>query len=105
MSVSTGNPVISLAGEIDLATAGAMASALGPWLRAGGPLTLDLSEVTFMDSTGLHALVRAAATLGGRGCIIVHGAHGSVETLLDLTNVERAAENLHFIECEVLAPV
>jgi anti-anti-sigma factor len=102
LAVSTGNPVLVLSGEIDLATAEAMVAALDPWLRAGGPLTLDLSGVTFMDSAGLHAFTKVAQSLAGRGCLIIHGAHGPVWKLLQLTKLERALENMHFIECTVL---
>jgi anti-anti-sigma factor len=58
--VTTGNPVIAFAGELDMATAHAMHTAFEPWIRAGGPVVVDLSEVTFMDSTGIHALLKAA---------------------------------------------
>jgi anti-sigma B factor antagonist len=102
LAVSTGNPVVALSGQIDLANAEAIGAALEPWLSAGGPLTLDLSGVTFMDSTGLHLLVKAAKSLAGRGCLIIHGAHGPVWRLLELTKLEQALENMHFIECTVL---
>jgi anti-sigma B factor antagonist len=102
VSVSTGNPVIFLSGDIDLATAHALSSALAPWVRAGGPVILDFSAVSFMDSTGLRVLIEAAKALGERGCIIVHGAHGAVSTVLRMTKVDEAMENVHFIECEVL---
>jgi anti-sigma B factor antagonist len=104
VGVSTGNPVIALTGQIDLSTADAVVAALEPWVRAGGPVTLDMSEVTFMDSTGLHALVMAAKSLGERGCIIVHGAHGVIATLFRITKIDGKLENLHLIECEVLVP-
>jgi anti-sigma B factor antagonist len=102
VSVSTGNPVIFLSGEIDMGTAQALASALSPWVRAGGPVILDFSEVSFMDSTGLRVLIEAAKALGERGCIIIHGSHGATESLLRMTKVDEAMENMHFIECEVL---
>lgn len=100
--VTTGNPVVAFAGELDMATAGAMHTALDPWTRVGGPITVDLSKVTFMDSTGIQALLKAAKALGDRGCIIIHGAHGSVKKVLDLTGID-AGPNIHVIGCTVLA--
>ena len=100
--VSTGNPVIFLSGEIDMATVDGVVSAFEPCVQAGGPVILDMSSVTFMDSTGLHALVMASQALGERGCIIVHGAHGAVLHVLRLTLLRQAIENLHFIECTIL---
>jgi anti-anti-sigma factor len=94
--------VIFLSGEIDMATAQTLGSSLQPWVRSGGPVILDFSAVSFMDSTGLHALVDAAKALGERGCIIIHGAHGAISTVLRLTKVDEAMENVHIIECEVL---
>ena len=102
VSVSTGNPVVFLSGEIDTATAQALSSALQPWVRAGGPVILDFSAVSFMDSTGLHVLIEAAKALGERGCIVIHGSHGATAILLRTTKVDEALENVHFIECEVL---
>jgi anti-sigma B factor antagonist len=104
VGVSTGNPVVSLSGEIDMATADAVALALEPWLRAGGPVVVDVSEVTFMDSRGLHVVATAAKVLGDRGCIILHGARGPVWLVLQLSGLERI-ENVHFIGCSVLEPV
>jgi anti-sigma B factor antagonist len=51
---------LRLAGELDMATArrleAAVASALG---REESELTVDLTDVSFMDSTGLRSLLRA----------------------------------------------
>jgi anti-sigma B factor antagonist len=50
--------VLSVQGEIDLGTAPAMREALLPVLEhQTGAVALDLSEVAFMDSTGVHVLV------------------------------------------------
>jgi anti-sigma B factor antagonist len=104
LTVSAGNPVVSCSGEIDLATADALASALDPWVGAGGPVILDYSEVSFMDSTGLRVLISAAKRLGDGGCIILHGVHGAVSAVLRMTGIEGAMENVHVIECDVIAP-
>jgi anti-sigma B factor antagonist len=47
-------PVLHVSGELDLATSGRMLD------EAAGldPILLDLSAVTFMDSTGVDALIR-----------------------------------------------
>jgi anti-sigma B factor antagonist len=65
-----GVTVISVAGELDLATAPELAD-LTNRLLAGGQarLVYDLSAVTFCDSTGLTVFVRAknrVDALGGR---------------------------------------
>ena len=78
VGVRTGNPMIAFSGEIDMAVAVEVSFALQPLVEAGGPVTVDLSEVTFMDSTGIHAVLEAAEALGDRGCIIIHGAHDGI---------------------------
>jgi anti-anti-sigma factor len=49
--------VVRVAGEIDMATAIELRSALSP--DGGRPIVIDLTETTFMDSSGLNALVAA----------------------------------------------
>jgi hypothetical protein len=45
VSVSTGNPVVFLSGEIDMATAQALRSSVELCVRAGGPVIIDFSAV------------------------------------------------------------
>lgn len=50
--------ILRISGEVDMATAPAFRdAALLAIIDHGPSLTLDLSGVTFMDSTGLHVLV------------------------------------------------
>jgi anti-anti-sigma factor len=100
--VRSGNPVLFLSGEIDMASAEGVTSSLRPLIEAGGPVIIDLSKVTFMDSTGLHVIVEAAKALGERGCIIVHGADGAAAKIIEITRLAQTRENLHIIECSVL---
>ena len=101
VGVRNGNPVLAFSGEMDLATAEGFTSALQPWIEAGGPVTVDLSEVTFMDSTGIHAVIEAARALGDRGCIIIHGAHDGIQKVFELTMLD-SVPNVHIIPCTVL---
>jgi anti-sigma B factor antagonist len=58
--------VLSLAGELDLADAPALREALRRAVeRASKRLVVDLTQVTFVDSTILGALVEARSALGG----------------------------------------
>jgi anti-anti-sigma factor len=78
---STGADAVSLrlAGELDLATAGILDAQVREALTGGATrLVIDLDEVTFCDSTGIDALVKArslAAASGARlGAVNAHGA-------------------------------
>jgi anti-anti-sigma factor len=59
-------PVLHVQGEIDLATAGQFAAALDQALAAAPRLLVDMSEVTFIDVSGLRVIVQAAQSLNGR---------------------------------------
>jgi len=96
------NPVLALAGEIDMACAEVITSSMKPLIEAGGPVVVDVSKVTFMDSTGLHLFVEAARALDERGCIILHGANGAVTRVIEITRFWEARENIHIIDCSVL---
>jgi anti-anti-sigma factor len=58
-STGTGSVVLTVAGEVDLSTAGALTDAVNTAVQSPDAQTVrvDLSEVSFMDSTGLSALV------------------------------------------------
>ena len=93
---------LNLSGELDMATVGDLDSALKPLCVGGGHVTLDISRLSFMDSSGLHAIVRAAQELQDRGCVIIHGLDGSVSIrkLFELTQIEKVP-NIHVIRCDV----
>ncbi|CAA6801212.1 MAG: Anti-sigma factor antagonist [uncultured Thiotrichaceae bacterium] len=50
---------------------------------------LDISNVTFMDSSGLGVLVSILKMLGGSGELIIAGANGIVSDLFKLTRMDR----------------
>ncbi|GAB7044324.1 MULTISPECIES: STAS domain-containing protein [Catenuloplanes] len=88
---SSGGPtrtVVTLDGECDLAVREELTAALLAAVAAARTVVVDLTHVTFIDSTGVHGLVTAyhAARAGG-GQLYVANAHGPVATVLDLTGV------------------
>ncbi len=55
-----GVPVVRVRGEVDVATAPALRESLDGAVDGGpGTVVVDLSEVTFIDSTGLGVLIGA----------------------------------------------
>jgi anti-sigma B factor antagonist len=52
--------LIRAAGEVDLSTAAALRRELEAASVEAGTVLLDLSDVTFIDSTGLHLLLEAS---------------------------------------------
>jgi anti-anti-sigma factor len=55
-----GTTVLVVCGELDLATAAEVKAALDALAEADRATVLDLSEVSFLDSTGLKVIVQAS---------------------------------------------
>ena len=79
--------LLHLAGELDLVGASALTEALEPLTSRGGNIGMDLAQLTFMDSTGINALCRAADALGERGRIIVLNATPSVRRVIEIAGL------------------
>lgn len=86
--------VITLTGELDAASAPALAAALGE-VEANPPdlLCIDLSGLTFMDSTGLRLILAAhkRALSSGRRLVIVPGPP-DVQAVFQVTGLEGTLE-------------
>src|SRR2546423_13795151 len=73
-----------LTGELDVATAPQLTDALEPALRRGGDVTLDLSDLSFVDSTRLQGLIGSALSLDGNGRILLRPPGNLVRAILEL---------------------
>jgi anti-sigma B factor antagonist len=62
-----GAACVAVAGEVDVETAPRMRDALVEAVADGEQVVVDLGSVTFMDSTGLAALVVAGRVAEARG--------------------------------------
>lgn len=76
--------MLTLAGELDMATAPLLSEALDG-LDGGSAVILDLGEVTFVDSHGLRAIFGYAATHE----LILARPHPHIVRVLSLTKSER----------------
>jgi anti-sigma B factor antagonist len=85
--------VVSVTGEVDLATAAQLETALGAALAAAGAagVRADLSGVEFMDSAGLRVLISARRTAGSTGRpFVVTKTSDQVSRLLEITGLTEA---------------
>jgi anti-sigma B factor antagonist len=82
--------VLAVSGEIDIATAPALLEAVDAVLASGAlDVWLDLSAVTFMDSTGVRALLDTRAALSSTGrTFAVICPPGPVRRVLQIAGVE-----------------
>jgi anti-sigma B factor antagonist len=67
-----GPPGVAVAGEVDMSTAPVLEEAIDAAVRAsGGAFVVDLSDVDFLDSSGVNVLMRARSLLGREDRAIV----------------------------------
>ena len=85
-----GYPVVTIAGEIDIATATRLRERLFELAGGGRPLVADLDQVRFIDSAGLAALVGAANRAAAHGgSLHVVCARPRTRQLFRLTGLDR----------------
>ncbi|MGC4896826.1 STAS domain-containing protein [Micromonospora sp. DT31] len=84
-----GGVCLRLAGELDLGAAGELNAAIDSVIAAGHrQLLLDLTELTFCDSTGIAAFVRGDNLLAADGgWLRLTGADGRVARVLEVTGL------------------
>jgi anti-sigma B factor antagonist len=85
---------VGLVGELDLSTVAKVQEELRRVEASAPPtLVLDLSKLTFLDSTGLRCIGTAAerARDGGRRIVIVRGPD-SVQRVFSITRLEERLE-------------
>ncbi|MER7004727.1 STAS domain-containing protein [Dactylosporangium sp. NPDC000555] len=82
-----GTITVTASGELDMTTAPELINVLRKAIHRHGPsrVDLDLTGVTFMDSTGLQVLVAANTDVGGE--LRITGTSPTVHRLLQLTGV------------------
>jgi anti-anti-sigma factor len=79
---------IRVGGELDLATSDRLLEALKEALSSPVHVILDLQPCSFLDSTGIAAILRVHRQLADRGRVLcVVGAGDAVERVLDITGL------------------
>ena len=85
-----GLTVVLIQGEHDLSTAPVLRSQLEQLISDGGPLVVDLTEATFIDSSILGTVLQARrdATEAEVGFAVAHGGGAdAVERVLEITGL------------------
>jgi anti-anti-sigma factor len=76
---------VRLSGEIDVANATALTDALEAVSEPGRRLVIDMADVSFIDSSGINVLLRAARWTGDRhGGLTVGSASANVRKILEI---------------------
>jgi anti-sigma B factor antagonist len=86
-SDDAGRVVIAVAGEVDMATAPQLAHCLLG--HTGTDVVVDLSEVTFMDSTGMTALVQGYNAARKSGCTLrTTGERDVIRRVIEISGLD-----------------
>jgi anti-sigma B factor antagonist len=87
---AAGELTLRLQGELDLVTAGVLRREIERHRPGAGPLVLDLSEVTFVDSTGLVLLMETTRQAAEAGWTLAlrRGVSPAVARLLEITRTD-----------------
>src|SRR2546430_96560 len=85
-----GYAIVTVAGEIDIATVTRLREQLFELAASGRPLVADLDQVSFIDSAGLSALVGAANRAAAHGgSLHVVCVRPEIRQLFRLTGLDR----------------
>jgi anti-sigma B factor antagonist len=82
-----GNRSARLSGELDVAAYDAAAAAAEPLFGADGDVTLDLSDLSFVDSSGIRLFIRLHKALDGKGDLILASPTSHVAYILDIAGL------------------
>jgi anti-anti-sigma factor len=75
-----------LRGELDMGTAPTFKDEVIEWMAGAGPITLNLSELTFLDSSGMHAFHEAANRLE-TGCVQLVQPQEAVKRVIEIAGL------------------
>ena len=86
---------IALQGDLDIATLPELEAHLAPFQDDGvAAIMLDMRELTFIDTTGLHAIDRASQRAKGSGQqMILVGTRPSARRLFEITGIDHLLDD------------
>ncbi|HET7514669.1 MAG TPA: STAS domain-containing protein [Gaiella sp.] len=88
--VASDASTIKLVGDLDLETVASFESALAEATStADRPFRLDLSELSFIDAAGLHALERHARALNGGGPLVITNLPAFARRVFAIVGLDR----------------
>jgi anti-sigma B factor antagonist len=82
-----GRAIVFISGEIDMSSSPAVCDALSTAQQGSTDVIVDLSKVTFIDSTGINSLIRAFRRAPDDGSLQVVGAKSIVRRVFQITGV------------------
>jgi anti-anti-sigma factor len=77
-----------LIGELDISNAETLAAILDRETQDQGDINLDMSELTFIDSSGIRVLLQAMDRLDGQGRLVLVAPTNPVRQILSLMGLQ-----------------
>jgi anti-anti-sigma factor len=81
--------VLWLSGELDLEQANLLSQVAAQHLDGQRSVVLDCSELSFLDSSGLRAILTFAATVPEH--VVIRNPSGNVRKVFDITGIDERA--------------
>lgn len=82
-------PVVTVEGDVDLANVGEFEDAMSKAVNGSPELTVDLTGVSYCDSSAVRALFALAA---GTKLTMIVSSTGHIKTLLGISGLDRVAD-------------
>ena len=79
---------LRLAGELDLAAAPRLTEALLDFASSEDEVYLDLSEVSFLDSSGLRAILALARSRGDARSVVLLAPSAAIVRILEISGID-----------------
>ena len=79
---------VTLAGELNTATAPELEAALADEVKADDTIVFDMTDLTYMTSPGLRILVACDVATGERGAVTLRGVCAEVREVLTITGFD-----------------
>lgn len=90
-----GADVATVRGELDIATAPELATALE---NATGRIVIDLSDTSFLDSTGLRTLTALGKSDDGTLALVCPASNRAVLLVLELSGLDTVLDRFETLE-------
>ena len=93
MSVFEISPLVNgkglhLEGELDLAAAPRLTEALLDFASSEGEVHLDLTEVSFLDSSGLRVILALARSRGDTGSVVLLDPSAAIVRIFEIMGID-----------------
>ena len=88
VEVSDDGTVAALRGELDLLAYDQVSAELAPLFAAAGDVVVDVSGLSFVDSSGIRLFVRLQQALDDRGRLHLRGATPHVTSVFEVAGLQ-----------------